>query len=88
MQTGDTWAKARFGRLQWTRYTAASGSAAGVLWGNNCDPDCATGTFTATVATVRVSRPRNGVFTLATVTTGRHSFTITASENGGYWGWE
>ena len=50
------------GHLKWTRYTSRRGAATGVVWINDCDPDCAGGRFRGVKATVAVSRPARGHF--------------------------
>lgn len=48
----------KFGRLQWTTWTATEGKASGADWVNNCVPFCAAGTFTSYPVNLRVFRPR------------------------------
>ena len=55
------------GHLRWTSYTTRAGDARGVDWLNDCDPDCADGTFTAVPVRVHVFRPRSGHFTRMTL---------------------
>jgi hypothetical protein len=43
--------------LSWNRYTSDGGRATGAVWENNCEPDCADGTFHAYEASVHVYRP-------------------------------
>ena len=50
------------GRLPWSIYNHTRGVARGLVWLDDCDPDCAEGTFTASPVRVTVSRPRSGVF--------------------------
>ncbi|MGO9793910.1 MAG: hypothetical protein ACLP8S_31645 [Solirubrobacteraceae bacterium] len=51
------------GRLHWTICTDAEGIATGADWQNDGIPDDADGTFYPESVTVRVYRPRSGVFT-------------------------
>jgi hypothetical protein len=55
------------GHLQWTTYTREEGLAVGLVWLDNCTPDCADGTFSATKVRVRVSSPTQGHFRLLTL---------------------
>jgi hypothetical protein len=56
------------GRLGWTTYNRAQGLASGLLWLNDCLPNCAQGHFSATHVGVRVSSPRSGRFRRLTLT--------------------
>lgn len=79
-----------YGRLRWTEYDAGEGRAWGAMWADNCNPDCATGTFTVYGKVyVHVYRPRNGVFTRMTVSgpAFRPSRTFDARHAYGYWQW-
>lgn len=79
-----------FGRLRWTEYTANGGRAWGAMWGDQCTPDCAIGTFTATKVYVHVYRARSGVFTRMTLSGpafGHGSRTLRAARPYGDWGW-
>jgi hypothetical protein len=63
------------GHLEWTVYNQRRGVAHGVVWIDDCDPDCAEGTFTPHPVTVRVGAPRGGRFRRLTLTydyRGRH----------------
>jgi hypothetical protein len=55
------------GHLRWRRYTHRQASARGVVWLNDCEPDCADGRFHARPAKVHVFRPRHGRFTRLTL---------------------
>jgi hypothetical protein len=56
------------GHLDWTRYTHRVGTARGLVWLNDCEPDCADGTFHSYKVTVRVSSPSHGRFRLLRLT--------------------
>lgn len=85
--TGHTTNKSQhsFGRLHWTKWIATEGLATGAMWVDDCIPNRARGTFHASTATVHVYRPRAGVFTRMTVKLKRHSFTVRAVHNGGWY---
>lgn len=55
------------GHLHWGHYTRRQASARGVVWLDDCEPDCADGTFHARPARVHVFRPRHGRFTRMTL---------------------
>ena len=59
------------GRLRWTASTSSQARATGADWRDNCTPSCATGSFRAYPATVRLYRPavlgRHLVFTRMTI---------------------
>lgn len=57
----------RFGHLQWTTWTQTSATATGAEWADDCNPDCATGTFSPYPVTVRAFAPVDGRFTRMTV---------------------
>ena len=60
------------GRLRWLATTSSQARASGADWFDNCRPSCATGTFRAYPATLRLYRPAvlggHLVFTRMTVT--------------------
>jgi hypothetical protein len=56
------------GHLEWTTYTRRQGIAQGLVWLDDCDPDCAEGTFTATPVSVHVFSPAHGRFRRMTLT--------------------
>ena len=58
----------RLGHLRWTTYNRREGDATGLVWLDNCTPDCARGMFTASKVRVRVSSPNHGHFRLLTLT--------------------
>lgn len=53
-----------FGHITWTSWTAQSASGTGALWGDDCEPNCAEGSFSAVPVTIRVFAPHGGHFTL------------------------
>jgi hypothetical protein len=53
-----------FGHITWTSWTTQSASGTGALWGDDCEPDCADGSFSPVAVTVRVFAPHRGHFTL------------------------
>jgi hypothetical protein len=55
------------GGLHWVEWKQRVGFAHGYAWINNCHPSCANGHFSRHRATVRVRRPRHGLFTLMTI---------------------
>lgn len=55
------------GRLKWTTYKGREGLGIGLVWLDNCRPDCAQGTFSASRVRVRVSDPASGHFRLLTL---------------------
>jgi hypothetical protein len=50
------------GRLHWTTYSDREGVATGKLWLDDCTPDCAQGTYSATRVQVHVFSPSHGRF--------------------------
>lgn len=50
------------GHLKWTTYNKRQGIANGLLWIDNCMPNCAQGRFTSTRVHVNVYSPRSGHF--------------------------
>jgi hypothetical protein len=55
------------GHLNWTTYNSGEGLAVGLVWLDNCTPDCAQGRFSAHRVHVRVSQASNGHFRLLTL---------------------
>ena len=51
------------GRIRWSRWTRSDARGRGAIWLDNGRPDDALGTFHPHVMTVRLWRPRRGVFT-------------------------
>jgi hypothetical protein len=58
----------QLGRLKWTTYNERQGSATGLLWINNCMPDCADGRFSSVRVSVKVFSPHSGHFRRLTLT--------------------
>ena len=55
------------GRLRWPTYTRRRAIGRGVVWIDDCDPDCAGGTFSAVPVTVHAFSPSHGRFRRLTV---------------------
>ena len=55
------------GHLDWTRYTRRQGTARGLVWLDDCEPDCADGAFHPYKVRVRVSSPSHARFRLLTL---------------------
>jgi hypothetical protein len=55
------------GHLRWTTYNRRIGNAVGLVWLDNCTPDCASGRFSPSRVQVRVSESRGGHFRLPTL---------------------
>jgi hypothetical protein len=80
-----------FGRLEWTSFGGPTAGGRGLMWLNDCKPDCAGGSFQHYPARVRASAIRKGHYTRLTVsfTANRRSTTgsyelLTAGSNS-YW---
>jgi hypothetical protein len=58
----------RPGHLRWMVYDARQGIGHGLLWLDDCSPDCASGTFHSTPVTVHVFMPVHGMFERLTLT--------------------
>jgi hypothetical protein len=56
-----------YGHLTWVRWGRRTAYATGVDWLNDCDPDCAAGTFSAVPATVRLGAVRHNRYTHMTI---------------------
>ena len=65
------------GHLRWTRYTQRQGTARGVVWLDDCEPDCADGTFHPYKVRVRVSSPSHGRFRFLTLKFVYHGHHVT-----------
>jgi hypothetical protein len=50
------------GHLRWSTYTHRQAIGHGLVWLDDCDPDCADGTFTSTPVTVHAFAPKGGHF--------------------------
>ena len=55
------------GHLRWLSWTTERAVGSGAVWIDNCNPDCASGTFTAHAVKVTASRPVRGHFTRLTL---------------------
>jgi hypothetical protein len=55
------------GGIDWVSWTQRSAFGRGWVWINDCRPYCAAGHFHKARATVRASRPRDGLFTRLTI---------------------
>lgn len=62
-----------FGHMKWLTYTTQVATGSGALWGDNCEPDCARGTFSPVPVKVRAFAPRCGHFTRLTLRYERES---------------
>jgi hypothetical protein len=49
----------RAGNLKWTSWTGSGARGSGFNWVNNCNPNCAGGTFHRFAVTLKLSRPRH-----------------------------
>lgn len=82
-----------FGHLRWSTWNQSEALGSGVLWLDNCEPDCARGRYSAQAVTVRASASAEGHFTRLSLS----SRTITEQPFSGvielrnprawYWGW-
>jgi hypothetical protein len=65
-----------FGHLHWSAWTHQSATGRGADWIDNCKPNCASGRYSPSAATVTAFRPRGGHFTRMTlrVHQGRDTF--------------
>lgn len=61
-----------FGHITWLTWTKQAATGNGALWGDNCEPDCATGKFSPTPVKVRGFAPHDGHFTRLTLRYGRN----------------
>jgi hypothetical protein len=59
--------RGHFGHMTWLTWTASVATGSGALWGDNCEPDCAQGTFSAVPVMVRAFAPHDGHFTRLTL---------------------
>jgi len=55
------------GGIHWLSWGPSSAFGRGWVWINDCRPYCAAGSFHKARATVRATRPRNGLFTRMTI---------------------
>lgn len=80
--------------IRWSSWTAEFAEGSAEIWINDCEPDCAGGSFHAVAGTIRADRPRGGRFTHLAV---RYSdrgkriadFRVLRHVGGdpGYWDW-
>lgn len=56
-----------FGRITWSSWTRRSAHGRGQIWINDCEPDCAGGSFSPRPMRVALSHPRDGKFRLLTI---------------------
>jgi hypothetical protein len=56
-----------FGRMTWLTWTTQVATGSGALWGDNCEPNCARGTFSPVPVKVRAFAPHGGHFTRLTL---------------------
>ena len=80
--------------IRWASWTAAGATGNGMHNINNCEPDCAAGTFTSFPVSVALSDPVSvdGMLVFATIsmtptTDVGQPETVTAAGLGGTWGW-
>lgn len=57
----------RFGRITWTSWTGRAAHGRGQVWINDCEPDCAGGSFSPRPVRIALSQPRGGKFRLLTI---------------------
>jgi len=58
----------QFGRIAWTTWTASKADGIGVVWTDNCEPDCAVGTYYPLPVKLLATHVRNGVYTQLVLT--------------------
>ena len=56
-----------FGQLKWSSWTHTQATASGAVWLDNCNPDCAQGTFFPFPVTIVAFQPSAGHFTRLTL---------------------
>jgi hypothetical protein len=59
--------RGHFGHVTWLAWTNKIATGTGALWGDNCEPDCARGTFSPVRVKVRAFAPHGGHFTRLTL---------------------
>jgi hypothetical protein len=57
----------RFGRLRWSMWNNRQAMGSGAVWLDDCQPDCADGTFHPYAVKVHAFRPQAGHFTRLTL---------------------
>ena len=79
------------GGIDWLSWGERSAYGRGYAWLNDCRPYCAAGHFHKHRATIRASRPRNGLFTRLTIVYRYGGRTVhdrrSLDRAGGYWFW-
>jgi hypothetical protein len=53
-----------WGHIHWTSWAARSATGSGALWADDCEPDCAEGSFSPVAVQVHAFAPHHGHFTL------------------------
>jgi hypothetical protein len=56
----DQFRSGRFGHIRWTRWTTRKARGHGMIWANDCSPNCPEGTFDPSRVTVIASAGRSG----------------------------
>jgi Cutinase len=69
--------KFNFGHLKWSAWTAEKAVGSGAVWLDDCNPDCADGTFTPTAVSVLGTAPRHGYFSRLTLKFSRDGKNVT-----------
>ena len=59
--------RGHFGHMTWLTWTRRVATGSGALWGDDCKPDCAEGTFSPVPVKVRAFAPHRGHFTRLTL---------------------
>ena len=81
--TGNTTVTA----ITWSSWGVSSAQGTGTFNENNCQPNCAAGTFTTVPASVVVSNPVNGFFQTVTITpTSGDLSPVSSDQPGSGWG--
>lgn len=66
-----------YGRIRWTKFRQSGARGDGRVFVNDCDPDCAGGTFSNWKAVIRAWRVRKGRYTLLSARYERDGDTVT-----------
>jgi hypothetical protein len=53
----------KWGHIAWRRWRATGAAGNGLMWLDDCTPNCARGTFQSAPVTIQASRVRNGRYT-------------------------
>jgi hypothetical protein len=67
-----------YGKIRWTKWRRSGARGNGRIFVNDCDPDCAGGTFWSRKAVIRAGRLRKGRFTRLSARYRRNGDAITA----------